>query len=115
MEMSELQIELQALFDRGLTVADAVTVLGNQPVRRSHQELVEAARDLYQSDEIQIDDNAIISECDSDYEQFDGVGRIWSHAWVQAWVRVPDYELECCLAEPQAFSITEAEAELLLE
>ncbi len=112
MSMSELQIQMQALLDRGLEVGEALTVMANLPIRRCQEELVEAARDLYQSDEIQIDVNAIISEIEgSDYEMADGRGRVWGHSWVQAWVLVPDYEVDSCLNNPDAFSVADKDDE----
>ena len=121
MEMTELQIEMQALLDRGLDVSDAIEVLGKQPIRRNHKELVGFVQRLLKHFEFVVDDDPVILEVDihdMSEDDLDSCGefdeRLWGHSWVQVWLRVPDYELKCCLAKPQAFSITEEEADRLL-
>lgn len=70
-----LQTELQALIDRGLKFGDALNVFCEEPAARDREAVIEAARTRYGSDEIEIDDNAVLSEGD------DG-------AFVMAWLWV---------------------------
>lgn len=113
MTISELQNQMQALLDRGLKVRDALTVLASRPIRRNREELLGFAECLYEHFELAIDDDAIILEHDISDNDTDYSGelcddeRVWGHSWVQAWILVPDYELESCRDNPEAFSLTE--------
>ena len=78
MEMNALQSEMKVLMGRGLLVSEAIDVIADDPTERDRKAVIEAARSRYQCDEIQIDDNAILSEGED------------PGCFVQAWVWVDD-------------------------
>lgn len=78
LEMNALQREMKTLMNRGLKICEAIDVIADDPTERDRKAVIDAARSRYQCDEIQIDDNAVLSEGE-------GPG-----CFVQAWVWVDD-------------------------